>query len=109
MWLWRGWRPSPWARGRPGQLDVAPNGDLYIANTGNDRIRRLERVTGRLSTVVGDGVPRSTGDLGPAVEASVHRPLGVKLVVTSDNAVIGSQRQLLYVTEAGRVRRILVN
>ena len=63
----------------------------------------------RTTHLVGDGVPRSTGDLGPAVEASVHRPLGVKLVVASDNAVIGSQRQLLYVTEAERVRRFLVN
>jgi hypothetical protein len=92
-----------------GQLDVAPNGDLYIADTGNNRIRRLERSTGRLSTVVGDGVPQSTGDLGPAVEASVHRPIGVKFVVAPDSAVIGGQRQYLYVTELNHVRRILLN
>ena len=92
-----------------GQLDVAPNGDLYIADTGNNRIRRLERSTGRLSTVVGDGVPRSVGDLGPAVEASVNRPIGVKFVVAPGNAVVGGQRQYLYVTEVDRVRKILLN
>ena len=42
-------------------------GNLYIADPGNDRIRRVDS-SGTISTVAGNGIPGFSGDGGPAVE-----------------------------------------
>ena len=44
---------------RPTALTRCPNGDLFIADTGNNRIRRV--TAGTITTVLGDGVPRIVG------------------------------------------------
>ena len=49
---------------RPTGLAVAPNGDLYIADTGHNRVRRVSAATGIITTVAGDGVRRLGGDGG---------------------------------------------
>ena len=36
---------------------LAPNGDLYVADTHNHALRRLDALTGEVSTVAGDGAP----------------------------------------------------
>ena len=41
---------------KPWGLAVAPDGDLLIADSANDRIRRVSTRTGRISTVAGGGV-----------------------------------------------------
>ena len=53
-------------------------GNLYIADTANDRIRRVDP-TGRISTVAGNGEYGSSGDGGPATEARLREPMGVCL------------------------------
>ena len=55
-------------------LDSA--GDLYIADTYNHRIRKVD-TTGIISTVAGVGVAGSGGDEGPATSASLNAPRGV--------------------------------
>jgi hypothetical protein len=57
----------------PYDLAFAPNGDLYVADTGNNVIRRIA-TDGTISTVVGDGEPTFAGDGGPARDASLRRP-----------------------------------
>lgn len=64
----------------PGDLAVAPNGDLYIADTGHNRVRKIAARTGLVATVAGDGSFGSTGDGGPAVNASLAGPAGIALV-----------------------------
>ena len=59
----------------PTALTVDPAGNLYIADSGNLRVRRLDAQTGILSTTAGNGVAAYTGDGGPALSAgflSVH-------------------------------------
>lgn len=60
----------------PYDLRFAPNGDLYVADLGNNVIRRIDHA-GVITTVVGDGQPRFTGDAGPAAAASLKRPSGI--------------------------------
>lgn len=54
----------------PSAIAIAPDGNLIIADTGNNRIRRLTP-TGQVSTVAGDGTAAQfNGPIGVAVDAS---------------------------------------
>ena len=46
-------------------------GHLYIADTLNYRVRRVDAATGVISTVAGNGAQGYSGDGGPATEASL--------------------------------------
>jgi len=54
------------------------SGNLYIADTWADRIRRIDS-HGTISTVVGTGEEGRSGDGGPAIEARLNRPRGVAI------------------------------
>jgi GT2 family glycosyltransferase/DNA-binding beta-propeller fold protein YncE len=86
---------------RPSGVALAPNGDLYIADTGHHRVRKVIAATGVITTVAGDGTPGWSGDGKPARLARLAAPLGL--------AVVPSSRGLtLYVADTfnGRVRVI---
>ncbi len=46
-------------------------GNLYIADTNNNRIRKVNLQTGMITTIAGNGVANSTGDGGLAIVAHV--------------------------------------
>ena len=48
---------------------VTPNGDLYIADSWNHCIRRIDAATGNVSTIAGTGKAGFGGDGGPATQA----------------------------------------
>ncbi len=50
-------------------LAVAPNGDLFIADTWNNRVRKLDAKTGRIETIAGTGEKGFSGDGGLARSA----------------------------------------
>ena len=66
----------------PSKVAVDNNGNIYIPDAQNQRIRRVDAVTGIITTVVGTGVLGYTGDGGPATAAEVYFPGAVVL----DNA-----------------------
>jgi sugar lactone lactonase YvrE len=63
----------------PHGLTVDPSGNIYIADAGNHRIRRIDAVTGVISTVAGNGTQTFSGDNGPAISASLDTPRAVTL------------------------------
>jgi len=63
-------------------LDSA--GNIFIADSGNHRIRKVDAVTGIISTVAGTGIPGSTGPGGPATSASLQEPQGLAVDVTGN-------------------------
>jgi hypothetical protein len=67
------------------------SGNLYIADTLNNRIRMVTVSTGIITTVAGNGAPSYSGDNGPAVNAGLNNPTGVA-VDTSGNIYIADQR-----------------
>lgn len=61
---------------RPRGLAVDGSGNLYIADQGSNRVRKVSP-SGIISTVAGSGVFGFTGDGGPATSASFGTPSGV--------------------------------
>jgi DNA-binding beta-propeller fold protein YncE len=63
----------------PMDVAIGPEGDIYIADTGHHRVRVINAATGVITTIAGDGDPRSAGDGGPARAASLAGPAGLAL------------------------------
>ncbi|GGP35123.1 NHL domain-containing protein [Streptomyces abikoensis] len=61
----------------PRGVAVDPAGNLYIADTGNNRVRRVDERTRLITTVAGDGEAGFSGDDGPAVKANLYGPRGI--------------------------------
>ena len=68
-------------------------GNYYIADTANNRIRKVD-TSGNISTVAGTGGLGWTGDGGPAVSATLNAPTGVA-VDASNNIYIGDNGNLV--------------
>jgi sugar lactone lactonase YvrE len=49
-------------------------GNLYIADTGNQRVRMVSAATGIITTIAGTGVHGYSGDGGPATSAELYNP-----------------------------------
>jgi len=54
-------------------------GNLYVADTGNNRVRRISPGGGAINTLAGNGAAGSGGDGGPASSASLNSPEGVTI------------------------------
>ena len=63
----------------PSSVAADSLGNLYIADTFNHRIRRVDAATGIVDTVAGNGTSGFGGDDGPALQAQLARPYGVAL------------------------------
>ena len=60
----------------PAGVTVDGEGNLYIADSGNHSIRRVDGA-GTITTVAGTGTRGNGGDGGPAIEAQLSSPKGV--------------------------------
>ena len=74
-------------------------GNLYIADTINHRIRRVDASTGLISTIAGNGTNGFSGDGGPAIKAAMSFPAGI--------AVDGSGRVYFSDENNNRVRVLI--
>jgi len=81
----------------PRRLAVDAAGNVYIADTGHHRIRRVTPA-GQIGTFAGIGVPGFSGDGGPPESAALSGPLGISL----------NPGGTLYIADTGnnRVRKI---
>ena len=52
-------------------------GNLYIADSGNHRIRKVLASTSVISTISGTGTGSYSGDNGQATSATLNKPAGV--------------------------------
>jgi hypothetical protein len=86
-------------------MNLSPNsgiavdtaGNVLFTDSNNNRVRRIDRASGIISTIAGTGSSSDSGDNQPAVSAGVRAPQGV-VVSAAGN---------IYIAEfAGVIRRI---
>lgn len=84
----------------PGGVAVAATGELFIADSNNHVIRRVDAENRRITTVIGNYAlgPGFSGDFGPAIAAQLNTPGGVALAPDGDLIVADSHNH--------RVRRV---
>jgi hypothetical protein len=80
----------------PSAVAVDSAGNLYIADSGNGRIRKVAAATGIITTVAGNGTGSYSGDNEPAINAGLSGPTAVALD-SADN---------LYIADSNRIRKI---
>jgi hypothetical protein len=61
----------------PSDIAFDSAGNLYILDSGNARIRKVEQSTGIITTVAGNGEFADTGDGGPATAAEINTGQGI--------------------------------
>jgi len=83
---------------QPFGVEVDRHGDFVICDMANHSVRKVERGTGTITTVAGNGRKGDGGDGGPATQASMNEPYG--LAVDRDGT--------LYVVDRlnARIRRV---
>ena len=54
-------------------------GNLYLSDTFNHRVRKIDRATGAIATVAGNGHAGFAGDAGPAAQCQLNEPYGIVL------------------------------
>ena len=82
---------------QPAGMAFDSAGDLYIADLGNSRIRKIS-AAGTITTVAGNGIPGFTGDGGFAATAELDQPSAVAVDSTG----------ILYIADTGnnRIRKV---
>jgi PKD repeat protein len=63
----------------PTELGLDTQGNLYFTDQANDRIRKIDAVSGIITTIAGIGSPVNSGDGGPALAAGVNHPYGIAI------------------------------
>ena len=58
----------------PRGIAVDDEGNLFIADTNNNRVRKVDACSGAITTFAGTGSPGFSGDGGPAKKAQLHAP-----------------------------------
>jgi len=83
---------------QPHGIAIDAAGNLFIGDTANSRVRRVDAMTTIISTVAGDGTFGYSGDGGLATQAKLNRPQGVAVDRTGN----------LFIADAsnGRIRRV---
>src|SRR5579871_369420 len=91
----------------PQGVAVDQTGNVYIADTGNNRIRKVSATSGLITTIAGGVDSGSSGNGGPAVNALLNAPAGVA-VDTSGNVYIADtgNNQVRMINSSGTISAI---
>ena len=88
----------------PSALALGPDGNLYVADTGNNRIRKITP-DGKVSTVAGNGTAGYVD--GPAAQAQFNGPIGLAVSVRGDIYVADTYNDVIrMITTEGEVTTI---
>ncbi|MFZ1972984.1 MAG: choice-of-anchor D domain-containing protein, partial [Candidatus Acidiferrales bacterium] len=85
----------------PDRVSVNGAGNLFISDTGNNVVRRVDAGTHIITTFVGSGAFGFSGDGGPALSAALAQPTGV-VVTNSGDLYLGDLLN-------NRIRKVTLN
>jgi hypothetical protein len=85
----------------PFNLAEDSSGNLYIADTANNRIRFINATSHAISTFAGTGIAGYTGDGGPAASATLDGPTGVALDSAGDIFIADTNNLVIREVVAG--------
>src|SRR5690606_25034816 len=85
----------------PRDLEIGPDGDLYVADTDNGSIRAINLDTGKIRTVAGTGeIGLDDSDGRPATETKLRRPFAMSFDADGNLYVMDSlNHRILKVTK----------
>ena len=78
----------------PWRVTIDPAGNLYIADSGNDRIRKLAP-NGIITTIAGNGRDGYSGDGGPATSATLNFPEQAEIDVAGNIYIADSGNNVI--------------
>lgn len=85
----------------PAGVCVDGQGNIYVADRGNHRIRMINASTGVITTVAGTGVAGFTSAAGPALSADLNAPGGVSLLAPGQLLISESSNHVLRLLDLG--------
>ena len=80
----------------PNGVAVDAAGNVYVADVGNNKIRKINTSTGIINTFAGNGTNGFSGDGGPATSAMLNYPIAVAVDAAGN----------VYITDNYRIRKI---
>jgi len=84
-----------------GQIAFDTAGNMYFSDTKNQRVRRVDYVTGVIRTIAGNGTAGYTGDGGRATAAELSSPTGVGVNSSGAVYIISSAASGQVIREVG--------
>lgn len=93
---------------QPHSLQFDPAGNLFIGDTGNHVVRKIDRETGVISTVVGTGKPGATPDSGPLSGVALNGPRAIDFDARGTMWLATREGNQLFRVDlvAGRIERV---
>ena len=71
------------------------SGNIYISDSKSNVIRMIEKSTGIISTVAGNGMSGVSGDIGLAVNASLNNPTSVAIDTATNTIYIADEKNFI--------------
>jgi sugar lactone lactonase YvrE len=88
----------------PFAVAVTPRGEVVVADTYNQRIRRIDR-QGRITTIAGTGTAGSAGLDAPATEAQLRFPFGVDVAPNGEVLIADTfNHRVVTIDRSGRLQ-----
>src|SRR6185503_3526316 len=91
----------------PTCVKFAANGDWYVTDEGNQRVRKVNGSDDVINTILGNGTQAFSGDGGPALNAAIWLPVG-QAAQPAGKLCLSPDERWLYVCDTNneRVRRV---